>query len=91
MREASAVYDVPQGTAYFTAQQIIVYATSLLYYILLFRILNLTDIGQISLLTATTAIFTTLTQLALPVTATRFISRSLGSRDPHGAAAVAKT
>ncbi len=56
----------PGGTVYSTAQQVIVQATSLLYYILLFRILNLADIGQISLLTATTAIFTTLTQPALP-------------------------
>ncbi len=59
MREASAVYDVPRGTVYFTAQQLIVYTTPLLYYILLFRILNLADIGQISILTATMAIFTT--------------------------------
>ena len=41
MREVSTVYDVPRGTAYFTTQQIIVYATSFLYYILLSRILNL--------------------------------------------------
>ncbi len=47
-----------------SAQQIIVYPTSFLYYILLFRILNLAQIGQISLLTATMAIFTTVTQLA---------------------------
>lgn len=90
MREVSTVYDVPRGTAYFTAQQIIFYAASFLYYVLLFRILNLADIGQISLLTAAMAVFGTLTQLALPVAATRFISSSLGAQDPHAAAAVAK-
>ena len=90
MREVSTVYDVPRGTAYFTAQQIIVYGASFLYYILLFRILNLADIGQISLLTATMAVFGTLTQLALPVAATRFISSSFGAQDPQSAAAVAK-
>ncbi len=90
MREFSTVYDVPRGTAYFTAQQIIVYATSFLYYIL-FRILNLAHIGQISLLTATIAVFTTLTQLALPLAATPFISSSIGSQDPQAAGAVTKT
>ncbi len=91
MREFSIVYDVPRGTAYLTAQQVIVYATSFLYYLLLFRILNLSDIGQKSLLTATMAVFATLTQLALPVAATRFISSSLGVQDPQSAGAVAKT
>ncbi len=37
------------------------------------------------------AIFTTLTQLALPVTAARFISSSLGAQDPQSAGAVAET
>ncbi len=90
MREASAVYDVPRGTVYFTAQQVIVYATSFIYYILLSRILNLADIGQISLLTATMTVFATLTQLALPVAATRFISSSLGVQDPQSASAATR-
>ncbi len=83
MREASIVYDDPRRTAYSTAQQVIVYATSFLHYIPLFRTLNLASIGQTSLLTATMAIFTTLTQLALPVTATQFISSSLEAQDPN--------
>jgi len=85
------VYNVPRGTAYFTSQQIIINATSFIYYILLFRILNLSQIGQVSLLAITVAIFGTLTQMALPTAATRFISNSLGSHDALRAGAVAKT
>ncbi len=91
MTETASIFNVPRGTAYITAQQIIIYATSFLYYILLFRILNLTQIGEVSLLAAAMSIFTTLTQLALPTAATRFISANIGKQDPAHAGAVAKT
>src|SRR6266487_2313119 len=91
MTETVVVYNVPRGTAYLTSQQIILGAVSFLYYVILFRILSLSAIGQLSLLAIAVAIFGTVTQMALPVAATRFISGSLGSHDAESAGAVANT
>jgi len=91
LTETEIVYDVPRGTAYFTSQQAILSIASFIYYVLLFRVLDLSQIGQVSLLAITVAIFGTLTQVSLPAAATRFISNRLGSRDAPGAGAVAKT
>src|SRR5439155_14638991 len=91
MTETAVVYNVPRGTAYLTSQQVIISAVSFVYYVLLFRILSLSQIGQVSLLAIAVAIFGTLTQMSLPAAATRFISNRLGSRDERGAGAVAKT
>src|SRR5437870_10714498 len=90
MTETAVVYNVPRGTAYLTSQQAIISAVSFVYYIFLFRILSLSQIGQVSLLAIAVAIFGTITQMALPAAATRFISYRLGSRDAPGAGAVAK-
>jgi len=91
LAETATVFNVPRGTAYITIQQIVIYATALVYYVLLVRVLNLSQIGEISLLTAALVIFTTLSQLALPAAATRFISASMGTQNPSHAAAVART
>ena len=91
MAETATIFNVPRGTAYITIQQIVFYATSFLYYVLLVRILNLSQVGEISLLAAVSSIFTTLTQLALPAAATRFISSHIGSNDPTNAGGVAVT
>jgi O-antigen/teichoic acid export membrane protein len=91
MTETTITFNVPRGTAYITAQQLVIYAGSFTYYVLLIRILNLSQIGEVSLLAAVSAGFTTLTQLALPAAATRFISASLGGRDPPVAGGVART
>jgi len=91
MTETAVVYNVPRGTAYLTSQQAIISAVSFVYYIFLFRILSLSQIGQVSLLAIAVAIFGTLTQMALPAAATRFISSSLGNRDAASAGAVANT
>ena len=90
MTETTAIFNVPRGTAYITAQQLIIYASSFVYYVLLIRILNLTQIGEVSLLAAASAVFTTVTQLALPAAATRFISSSIGGKDPSITGAVAR-
>jgi len=58
-------------------------------YVILARILTREEIGQVGLLTAALAFFNTLTLLALPATATRFISRNIGSLQPRAAGAVA--
>jgi O-antigen/teichoic acid export membrane protein len=89
--ETATVFNVPRGTAYITIQQIVFYATSFLYYVLLVRVLNLSQVGEVSLLAAASSIFTTLTQLALPAAATRFISSHIGSNDTTGASSVAAT
>jgi O-antigen/teichoic acid export membrane protein len=91
LTETTTIFNVPRGTAYFAAQQIVVYAGTFVYYVLLIRILNLSQIGEISLLTGATAVFTTITQFALPAAATRFISASIGGQDPSTAGAVART
>ena len=91
MTEASATYNVPRGTAVLTTQQAIIYPISFLFYLFIARILTKSEIGQISLLSAALAIFTTVTQLALPVAATQFISNSLGRQDALTAGAVART
>jgi O-antigen/teichoic acid export membrane protein len=91
LTETSVIFNVPRGTAYITAQQLVIYAGSFVYYVLLIRILNLSQIGEISLLAAVSAGFTTITQLALPAAATRFISASIGGKDPSSAGGVART
>jgi O-antigen/teichoic acid export membrane protein len=91
LTETSVIFNVPRGTAYITAQQLVIYAGSFVYYVLLIRILNLSQIGEVSLLAAVSAGFTTITQLALPAAATRFISASIGGKDPSTAGGVART
>jgi O-antigen/teichoic acid export membrane protein len=91
LTETTAIFNVPRGTAYITAQQLVIYASSFVYYVLLIRILNLSQIGEVSLLAAASAAFTTITQLALPAAATRFISASIGGKDPSTAGSVART
>jgi O-antigen/teichoic acid export membrane protein len=91
LAETTVVFNVPRGTAYITAQQLIIYASSFVYYVLLIRILNLSQIGEVSLLAAASAGFTTISQLALPAAATRFISASIGGKDPANAGSVART
>ncbi len=91
MIETNTIFNVPKGTAYITYQQIVIYATSLVYYVVLIRILNLAQVGELSLLAAAMSVFTTITQLSLPAAATRFISANIGSRDPPDAGAVTRT
>src|SRR5256712_4040012 len=91
LAETATIFNVPRGTAYITIQQAVFYATSFLYYVLLVRILNLSQVGEVSLLAAASSIFTTLTQLALPAAATRFISSRIGNNDPTSASGIAAT
>jgi len=91
LAETATTFNVPRGTAYISIQQIVIYTTSLVYYVLLVRVLNLSQIGEISLLTAALVIFTTLSQMALPAAATRFMSASMGIQNASHAAAVART
>jgi len=60
LAETAATFNVPRGTVYITIQQIVFYATSFIYYVLLVRVLNLSQVGEVSLLAAASSIFTTL-------------------------------
>ncbi len=91
MTSTVEAYNVPRGAAYFTSQQVVSYIAYFLFYITLARLLTKAEIGQVSLLAATLAVFNTLTQLALPATATRYISSSLGKAQRENAGAVART
>src|SRR6266699_1221574 len=91
LSETTPIFNVPRGTAYIPYQQIITYATSFVYDVLLIRILNLAQIGQVSLLAATMSVFTTVTQVSLPLAATRFISGNFGGPEPKNSGAVART
>jgi O-antigen/teichoic acid export membrane protein len=90
LAETPITFNVPRGTAYITIQQIVIYATSLVYYVLLIRVLSLPQVGEISLLTAALVFFTTISQLSLPAAATRFISSSIGAQNFSQAAGIAR-
>lgn len=91
MTETATIFNVPRGTAYITYQQIVIYATSFVYYVLLIRILKLTEIGEVSLLAVAMSIFTTFTQLSIPNAATRFIAANIRGQDQSATSAVART
>lgn len=92
MSKTGVVYNVPRGTAYLTAQQAVTYITYLIFYVLLIRVLgDPVKVAQIILLLAAQSAFVALTQLGLPSSATRFISRSIGLNDRQTAGAVART
>src|SRR6266571_25268 len=58
LTETTTIFNVPRGTAYITAQQLVINASSFVYYIFLTRIFNLSQIGEISVLAAVCAVFT---------------------------------
>src|SRR6266705_3803687 len=91
MRTTRPDYNVARGTAYITGQQVVVYLTYFLFYVVVARVLTKGEVGAVSLLAATSAVFATITQLALPQAATRYISRHLGTEERPLAGSVAKT
>ncbi len=80
-----------RGTAYITYQQIVIYAASFVSYVLLIRILNLAQIGEVSLLAVAMSVFTTFTQLSIPDAATRFISANATGQDKSAIGAITRT
>src|SRR5207249_3051899 len=83
-------YNVPRGTAFLTSQQLILYATYLVFYALLARILNKVEVGQFAVLALIQALFVGVVSGSLPSAATRFISRSIAAGDLHAASGVAR-
>lgn len=90
MTKTAEVYNVPRGTAYLTSQQVLLYVVYLVFYILLARILNKTQVGEVAVLALVQALLTGLISGSLPLAATRFISRSIVARDTQAAAGVAR-
>lgn len=64
---------------------------SFLFYLAIARILTRSEVGDIALLATVLAVFNVLTQLALPVAATRFISSYVAKGDIVSAGSVSKT
>lgn len=91
MTAARSDYNVARGAAYITGQQVIVYLTYFLFYIIIARVLTKAEVGAVSLLAGALALFNTLTLLALPQAATRYISSHLGTEEKQSAGSVAKT
>ncbi len=91
MATTTELYKVSRGAAYLTSQQVILYLTYLVFYVVLARVLNTTEVGLVGVLALTQAFFVGLTSGSLPSAATRFISRSIAAGDSHAASGVART
>src|SRR5437867_6197790 len=89
LTKTAEVYNVPRGTAYLTSQQVLIYLTYFIFYVLLTRVLNPTEVGEFAILALVQAILTGLISGSLPLAATRFISRSIVTGDIQAAAGVA--
>jgi len=90
LTKTAEVYNVPRGTAYLTSQQVFIYLTYFIFYVLLTRVLNPTEVGEFAILALVQAILTGLISGSLPLAATRFISRSIVTGDTQAAAGVAR-
>src|SRR5260370_15320545 len=90
LTKTAEVFNVPRGAAYLTSQQVLLYITYLVFYVLLARILNRTEVGEVAVLALVQALLTGLTSGSLPLAATRFISRSIVAGDTQAAAGVAR-
>src|SRR5260370_13360273 len=90
LTKTAEVYNVPRGTAYLTSQQVLLYVVYLVFYVLLARILNKTEVGEVAVLALVQAFLTGLISGSLPLAATRFISRSIVVGATQAAAGVAR-
>jgi len=79
-----------RGTLYLTVQQLIQYLATFIFYIGVARFITQTEVGLWSILTASTAVFTTLTLLALPVATQKYVSENYGRGDLGSAASVSR-
>ncbi len=91
MTKTEDLYNVPRGTAFLTSQQILLYLTYFVFYVLLARILNQTEVGQFAVLAGIQALFAGIVSGSFPSAATRFISRSIAKRDLNAASGAART
>ncbi len=91
MTKTDELYNVPRGTAYLTSQQILLYVTYFVFYVLLARILDPAEVGQFAVLAGIQAFFAGIVSGSFPSAATRFISRSMAKGDLHAASGAART
>jgi O-antigen/teichoic acid export membrane protein len=84
------LYNVPRGTAFLTSQQVLLYVTYFVFYVVLARILTKTEVGQFAVLAGIQALFTGIVSGAFPSAATRFISRNIAKGDLHAASGAAR-
>jgi O-antigen/teichoic acid export membrane protein len=91
LAKPTEIYDVPRGAAYLTSQQVVLYATYFVFYVILARVLTPLEVGLVAVLGLAQALFAGVTSGSLPSAATRFISRSIGAGDSYAASGVART
>jgi len=79
-----------RGTLYLTIQQLIQYLAAFIFYAGIARFITQTEVGLWSILTASTAVFTTLTLFGLPVATQKYVSENRGRGDLGSAASVSR-
>jgi len=79
-----------RGTLYLTVQQLIQYLAALIFYVGVARFITQAEVGLWSIMTASTAVFTTLTLLGLPVATQKYVSENYGRGDLGSAASISR-
>jgi len=79
-----------RGTLYLTIQQLIQYLAAFIFYVGVARFITQAEVGLWSILTASTAVFTTLTLLGLPVATQKYVSENYGRGDLGAAASISR-
>jgi len=79
-----------RGTLYLAMQQLIQYLAAFIFYAGVARFITQAEVGLWSILTASTAVFTTLTLLGLPVATQKYVSENYGRGDLGAAASISR-
>jgi len=79
-----------RGTLYLAMQQFIQYLVAFIFYAGVARFITQAEVGLWSILTASTAVFTTLTLLGLPVATQKYVSENYGRGDLGSAASISR-
>jgi O-antigen/teichoic acid export membrane protein len=79
-----------RGTVYLTIQQLIQYSAAFVFYLGVARFVSQTEVGLWSILVASTAVFTTITLIGLPIATQKFVSENYGRGDISTAASVSR-
>jgi len=82
--------EVARGTLYLTIQQSIQYFAAFVFYAGVARFITQAEVGLWSILAASTAVFTTLTLLGLPVATQKYVSENFGREDLGAAASISR-
>ena len=79
-----------RGALYLAMQQLIQYLVAFIFYAGVARFITQAEVGLWSILTASTAVFTTLTLLGLPVATQKYVSENYGRGDLGAAASISR-